>query len=199
MKALLFEGKEDDELTDAEIVNLYWEREQSAIIQTATQYGNYCYSIASNILSNHEDSEECVSDTWHRAWDAIPPQRPNKLSLFLGKITRHLAFDKYRMNKAQKRGGSELTLVLDELDECIPSSSSVEQVIEDEELERTINRFLHELPKRECNIFLLRYWHNKPLAEIALRLSMKENNVKASLFRSRQKLKTHLEKEDVFL
>ena len=92
MKALLSEGKERGELTDAEIVNLYWEREQSAITQTAAQYGNYCYSIANNILNNHEDSEECVSDTWHRAWDAIPPQRPNMLSLFLGKITRHLAY-----------------------------------------------------------------------------------------------------------
>ena len=186
-------------MTDAEIVELYWHREPSAIIQTAKQYGRYCYSIANSILCNHEDSEECLNDTWHRAWEAIPPQRPNRLSLFLGKITRHLAFDRYKMNKAKKRGGSELSLALDELDECIPSSTSVEQAIESEELERIINRFLHELPIRECDIFLLRYWHNKALAEIASRLSMKENNVKASLYRSRQKLKAYLEKEGVTL
>ena len=186
-------------MTDVEIVNLYWNKEQSAIIQTAKRYGNYCYSIANSILNNHEDSEECLNDTWYRAWEAIPPKRPNRLSLFLGKITRNLAFDKYRANKAKRRDGSKLSLVLDELDECIPSSSTVEQAIEAEELERIINRFLHELPERECNIFLLRYWHNKPLAEIALCFSMKENNVKASLFRTRQKLKTHLEKEGVYL
>ena len=186
-------------MTDVEIVDLYWNREQSAITHTANQYGRYCYSIANSILHNNEDSEECLNDTWRRAWEAIPPQRPNKLSLFLGKITRHLAFDKYKMSKAKKRGGSELSLTLDELDECIPSSDSVEQAIEFEELERVINRFLHELPERECNIFLLRYWYNKPLAEIASRYSMKTNNVKASLFRIRQKLKARLEKEGVVL
>ena len=184
-------------MTDAEIIDLFWNRDQAAITQTSKQYGNYCYAIANGILNNREDSEECLNDTWHRAWEAMPPQRPNKLSLFLGKITRHLAFDKYKMRKAQKRGGSEFSLVLDELDECIPSSITVEQTIEAEELERAINQFLHGLPERECSIFLLRYWHNKPLAEIASRFGMKGNNVKASLFRTRQKLKTHLEKEGV--
>ncbi|MCL2082126.1 MAG: sigma-70 family RNA polymerase sigma factor [Oscillospiraceae bacterium] len=186
-------------MTDEEIIDLFWSRNQTAITQTARQYGNYCYAIANGILNNREDSEECLNDTWHRAWEAIPPQRPNKLSLFLGKITRHLAFDKYKMNRAKKRGGSEFTLVLNELDECIPSPNTVEQTIEAEELELTINQFLHSLPERKCSIFLLRYWHNKPLSEIASRFGMKENNVKASLFRTRQKLKAHLEKEDVTL
>jgi len=186
-------------LTDVEIIDLFWNREQTAIAQTAKQYGNYCYAIANGILNNREDSEECLNDTWHRAWEAMPPQRPNKLTLFLGKITRHLAFDKYKMNRAKKRGGSEFALVLDELDECIPSPNNVEQAIEAEELERTINQFLHGLPERECSIFLLRYWHNKPLAKIASRFGVKENNVKASMFRTRQKLKAHLEKEGVTL
>jgi len=186
-------------LTDAEIIDLFWNRDQAAISQTSKQYGNYCYAIANGILNNREDSEECLNDTWHRAWEAMPPQRPNKLALFLGKITRNLAFDKYKMNRAKKRGGSEFALVLDELDECIPSQNTVEQTIEAEELEQIINQFLHSLPERECNIFLLRYWHNKPLAEIASRIRAKENNVKASLFRTRQKLKAHLEKEGVTL
>ena len=137
VKALSIKREEDNELTDAEIIDLYWNRDQAAITQTANQYGNYCYAIANGILSNHEDSEECLNDTWHRAWEAMPPQRPNKLTLFLGKITRHLAFDKYKMSRAKKRGGSEFSLVLDELDECIPSSNTVEQTIETEELERT--------------------------------------------------------------
>ncbi|MCL2153263.1 MAG: hypothetical protein FWH57_09970 [Oscillospiraceae bacterium] len=124
-------------MTDAEIIDLFWNRDQAAITQTSKQYGNYCYAIANGILNNREDSEECVSDTWLKAWNAIPPQRPYKLSLFLGKITRNLAFDKYKMNRAKKRGGSEFALVLDELDECIPSSNTVEQTIETEELERT--------------------------------------------------------------
>ena len=186
-------------MTDAEIINLFWNRDQSAITQSANQYGNYCYSIANGILNNSEDTEECLNDTWNRAWNAMPPQRPNKLSLFLGKITRNLAFDRYKMNTAQKRGGPELTFVLNELDDCIPSSVSVEQTIEDYELERIINRFLRTLPERECNIFLLRYWYNKTLSEIGIRFSMKDNNVKASLFRSRKKLKIFLENEDVKL
>ncbi|MCL2085109.1 MAG: sigma-70 family RNA polymerase sigma factor [Oscillospiraceae bacterium] len=182
-----------------EIIELYWNREQAAITQTTNKYGSYCYAIANGILNNREDSLECLNDTWHRAWEAIPPRRPDSLSLFLGKITRHLAFDKCKMNRAQKRGGSRFSILLDELDECIPSSTTVEQAVEAGELEKNINRFLHGLPERECGIFLLRYWYNKPLAEIATRFSMKENNVKASLFRTRQKLKAHLEKEGVSL
>ena len=186
-------------MTDAEIISLFWDRDQTAITQSANQYGGYCYFIANSILKDKEDSEECLNDTWLRAWGSIPPQRPNRLSLFLGRITRNLAFDKYKMRKAQKRSDGELPLVLNELDKCIPSSVSIEQVIADNELERLVNDYLRSLPERECNIFLLRYWHNKPLAEIGKRLSMKENNVKASLFRSRNKLKIFLEKEGVAL
>ena len=189
----------DMEITDMAIIELYWGRDQSAIEKTVAQYGGYCFSIANGILNNREDSEECVSDTWLRAWNAIPPQRPGKLSLFLGKITRHLAFDKYKMDRAKKRGGTETALALAELEECVPASTTVEQIVEDHALNKIINAFLRSLPERECNIFLLRYWHNKTLAEIGERLSMKENNVKSSLFRSRKKLKAYLEKEGVAL
>lgn len=186
-------------MTDAEIINLYWDRDQSAITQSASQYGGYCYSIANSILNNNEDSEECLNDTWLRAWKAIPPQRPNRLSLFLGRVTRNLAFDKYKMSKAQKRNGGEFQMVLNELDDCIPSSASVEQAVADNELEQLINDYLHTLPERECNIFMLRYWYNEPIAEIGKLLSIKGNNVKASLFRSRKNLKAFLEKEGVTL
>lgn len=184
-------------MTDAKILELYWSRDQSAIAQSASQYGSYCYSIAYGILQSKEDAEECLNDTWLRAWNAIPPQRPRKLSLFLGKITRNLAFDRYKMHRAQKRGGSEFTLILHELDECVPASDIANKEIEGLELELLINSFLHSLPERECSIFLLRYWYNKSHSEIGARFSMKENSVKASLFRSRRKLKSFLEKEGV--
>lgn len=186
-------------MTDAEMIKLYWDRDQSVIRQTEKQYGGYCYSIANSILMSKEDSEECVNDTWLKAWGAIPPHRPNRLSLFLGKITRNLALNKYKMSRTQKRGGKEFAIVLDELDACIPASASVERAIADIELEQLINQFLHHLPNRECTIFLLRYFYNRPLANIGKQLSMKENAVKASLFRSREKLKTFLEKEGVSL
>jgi len=184
-------------LTDAEIIDLYWNKDQSAIEQSANQYGKYCYSVAYSILDSKEDAEECLNDTWLRAWNAIPPHRPDRLSLFFGKITRNLAYDRYKAGRAQKRGGSEFTLALQELDECIPSADSVDQLVEDRELEQHINRFLHSLPERECSIFLLRYWYNKSLSDIGKSLFLKENNVKASLFRSRNKLRVFLEKEGI--
>lgn len=186
-------------MKDEEIIELYWNRNESAISESERQFGGYCYSIAYNILNNKEDSDECVNDTWLKAWKAIPPQRPNKLSLFLGRITRNLSFDKFKARKTKKRGEGEMMLVLEELDECIPLVSNVEKVVLDEELDKIINRFLHTLPERECNIFLARYWYSKSLAEIAQQFSMKENNVKANLFRSRMKLRIYLEKEGVIL
>ena len=186
-------------MTDKEILDLFWDREPSAITQAANQYGGYCYTIAYGILNNKEDTEECLNDTWHRAWNAIPPQRPSKLSLFFGKITRNLAFDRYKASKTHKRGGQEFAIALHELDESVPSSNSIDTAIEECELVRHINSFLHSLPERECNIFLLRYWYNRSLSEIGTHLSMKENNIKASLFRSRKKLRSYLESEGVHL
>lgn len=186
-------------MKDDEIVRLYWIRDESAITETAARYGGYCYSVAYGILSNGEDSEECVSDTWLRTWNAIPPGRPNRLSLFLGKITRNLALDRYKRSQAKKRGSGTMQLVLEELQECIPSAQTVEQAVTDRELEEHINRFLHDLPRRDCDVFLLRYWYNNSLSEIAEKQSMKENNVKASLFRTRKKLRRVLERKGVIL
>ena len=186
-------------MTDDEIVKLYWERKEIAISASNKRYGRYCYSIAHHILNSREDSDECVNDTWLNAWNAIPPQRPNRLSLFLGRITRNLAFDKYKSNRAVKRGGGEIMLILEELDECVPSKSSTEQAVLDKELGETINRFLHSLPERESSIFLTRYWYGNPIKTIAGQFSMTENNVKASLFRSRTKLRQYLEKEGILL
>lgn len=186
-------------MEDHEIITLYWQRNEGAIAATASKYSGYCGRVAQGILASPEDVEECLSDTWMAAWNAMPPHRPDRLSLFLGKITRSLAFDRFRAGRAEKRGGGELPLALEELADCVPTVPGAEQAVEDRELEQMINRFLHTLAERECNIFLRRYWYAEPLPDIARRYSLRLNTVKTSLYRSRMKLKRYLEKEGVSL
>lgn len=145
-------------MEDREIVNLYWERNSNAIKETASKYGGYCKAIAKNILGNNEDAEECVNDIYLNTWNSIPPNRPNVLSTYLGKITRNLSFDRFRHRHADKRGGGEIELVLDELGECVSGADSVEQEVGKKELIRAINSFLDTLSQEKCNIFLCRYW-----------------------------------------
>lgn len=186
-------------MRDSEILDLYFERKEQAIEETQKSYGSYCYSIAFRVLRDREDADECVNDTWLRAWNAIPPQRPSRLSLFLGTITRNLSFDKWKAKNAAKRGSGAMELALDELAECVPAGNSTEAAVEAEELKRLINAFLHTLPEKECNVFLRRYWYIEEYAEIAKRYQMKLNSVKTSLFRTRAKLKAYLEQEGVVL
>lgn len=186
-------------MKDTEILDLYWARNERAIAETQISYGNYCYSIAYHILHIKEDSEECVNDTWLRAWNAIPPNRPGRLSLFLGTITRNLSFDMWKRKNALKRGSGEMEAALDELVECVPAATSTEEAVEEAELERMINRFLGTLPERDRNIFLRRYWFVEEYREIADRFGMNLNTVKTTLFRVRGKLKDYLEQEGVVL
>ena len=141
-------------MKDTEIIDLYWTRQERAITETQESYGKYCYSIAYHILHEREDSEECVNDTWLRAWNTIPPTRPARLSLFLGTITRNLSFDRWKRKHAAKRGSGEMDVVLDELAECVPDKSSTEEIVEDRELQRQINQFLGTLREKDRNIFL---------------------------------------------
>ena len=186
-------------MKDTEILDLYWERSEAAIAETQKVYGNYCYSIAFNVLHTREDSEECVNDTWLRAWNSIPPARPERLSLFLGTITRNLSFDRWKVKNAMKRGGGKMDSVLDELEECIPSAFNTEEIVEEAELRRQINAFLGTLKERERNIFLRRYWYAEEIQVIADRFQMNGNTIKTTLFRVRGKLKDYLEKEGVVL
>ncbi len=181
-------------MEDRAIVDLYWSRDPEAIRRTNEKYGGYCRTVARNILPDRRDAEECVNDTWLRAWNAMPEGRPSLLAPFLGKITRNLAFNRWRADRAEKRGGGELPLVLEELAECASSSNTL-QAVEAAELETVVNRFLHALPERECNVFLRRYWFSEPMADIAGRYGMREATVRTSLFRSREKLRRHLERE----
>lgn len=194
------DGKiEDRNLEDERIIELFWQRSQQAIEQVSQKYGGYCYSIAHRILRSNADAEECVNDTWFRAWHTMPPNRPVFLASFLGQITRRLAFNRWKANRADKRGGGELSFVLEELDECVPTIPSAEQVAEAKELGAIINQFLYTLPKRACNVFIRRYWYAESIAEIAERYHMREGAVKSSLFRSRQKMRAYLEQEGISL
>jgi RNA polymerase sigma-70 factor (ECF subfamily) len=189
---------EDGILKDTEILDLYFARDEQAIAQTQSKYGTYCFSIAFHILHDQEDSDECVNDTWMRAWNSIPPNRPDHLNIFLGTITRNLSFDRYKKKKAMKRGSGDTFVQLDELEECIPdANSSTEAAVEAAELQTMINDFLKTLPEKECNVFLRRYWYSEEYADIAKRYGMNLNSVKTSLFRTRGKLKAFLEKQGI--
>ena len=156
-------------MEDGEIVALYWQRSEQAIAETQRKYGGYCYSIAKNILWSAEDSEETVSDTYIGAWNAMPPSRPEQLRTFLGKITRRLALKKLRTQTAEKRGGGETQLVLDELEGCVPAGADVEMQVELRELVRRIDAFLQTLSREERRVFLCRYWYFDSITEIAER------------------------------
>ncbi len=179
-------------MEDKDIVALYWQRNQKAISETQTKYGNYCHSIAMNILFNNEYVEECVNDTYLNAWNSMPPHRPNVLSVFLGKITRHLSFDKLRFKNADKRGGGEIHLVLDELAEIVSGNESTDDELYRKELIKEINEFLNTLSKEKCNIFICRYWYAYPVSQIAKQFGMTENNVSVTLNRIRNNLKAFL-------
>lgn len=184
-------------MEDSQIIELYWQRNESAISETKNKYGNYCYSIAHRILHNIEDSEECVNDTYLGAWNAIPPYYPEVLSTFLGKITRQLSLKKWRKRTAEKRGGGEITYSLDELEECIPAVNNVEEWIDTKELTCIINDFLTTLSKDERRAFICRYWYFDSISDISLRLGFGQSKVKMMLKRTREKLLVRLKKEDI--
>lgn len=182
-------------MEDSEIVELYWQKNANAISETANKYGAYCFTIANNILHSAEDSEECVNDTWLHAWNAMPPQRPNVLRMFLAKITRNLSFNRFNARNVEKRGGGEIILVLDELGECLASGSDVEAAYEAMELEQCIRRFVRMLPERERSVFVRRYFFTEPMSAIAERYGLTVNNITVILSRTRKKLKLELMKE----
>lgn len=179
-------------MDDARIVQLYWDRNEQAISVTAGKYGNYCASIAKNILGGKEDVEECVNDTYMSAWNSMPPHRPNILRTFLGKITRNISFNRYKYYTADKRGGGNATLVLDEIAELVSGADSMEQEVNRKELIKAIDRFLDGLPIQKRNIFVCRYWYFDSISDIASRFRMTENNVSVTLNRLRLKLHNDL-------
>ena len=182
-------------MQDQEIIELYFARNEQAITESSDKYGYYCTSIALNILQNMQDAEECVNDTWLRAWDSIPPTRPSHLQLYLGSITRHISLDRFRRQKAVKRGGGELVLALDEVRDVIASDADVPTQVAEQEFSEIFNRFLWSLSERDCNVFLRRYYYLDPIALIAKRYGLSISNVQKILSRTRAKLREYLEKE----
>lgn len=181
-------------MEDKQIVNLYWERSESAIAETEKKYGRYCHYIANQILENDEDAKEVVNDTYLKLWQTIPPKRPEVLKPYIGMISRQLAFNVYEEHHTQKRG--QVPLVLDELTECIPDSNAGWELVPGIALRESLNAFLKKLPLKTRNIFIRRYWYASSIAEIAEEYSMKESAVGMLLLRTRNKLKTYLQKED---
>lgn len=165
-------------MEDSAIVTLYWQRSEQAIAESDTKYGPYCGHIAYGLLQNSEDTQECVSDTWLAAWNAMPPHRPAVLRLFLGKLTRRLSLQRLRRQGRLKRGGGEAALAL-----------------EGRELTRLLNRFLSGLPAAQRQVFLARYWYGAAVKDIARQFGYSESKVKSMLYRTREKLRLTLEKE----
>lgn len=182
-------------MRDEEIIALYFDRNEQAIQATMDTYGSYCRKIAGNILENAADVDEVLSDTWLRTWNAIPPQRPRYLRLFLGTITRNLALSVYRAQVAQRRGGGEMPLALEELSECIGQGADPEATVEAKELGKLISAFLRSEPQNSRVIFLRRYYYLESSKQIAQRLGTSESNVRLQLSRTRKKLKAYLNKE----
>ena len=179
-------------MDDQEIVRLYWDRSEQAIAESSNKYGAYCNSIARNILNNRADAEECVNDTWFQAWNSIPPHKPSILSAFFGKITRNLAFDCYKKQHREKRGGYNIDLVLDELAEVVSGKDDPEQKVVEKELKEEINRFLQRLPKEKRYMFILRYWYADSIPSIAGRFQVSRDNVSVTLNRIRKQLRAYL-------
>lgn len=181
-------------MEDQEIIALFFRRSEQAIEETDRKYGGYCYSIAYNILFSREDSEESVSDTYLAAWNSIPPRRPNVFSAFLGRITRHISIDRWRRQGAQKRGGGQVVLALEELGECV-SQDSVEKTLERKALARSLRAFLTSLSDTERNVFMCRYWYLDSVQTIAELTGFSQSKVSTMLHRMRTKLRSQLTKE----
>ena len=199
MKALSTDIQECDEiLEDEAIIDLYWDRNENAIAETSLKYEKLCYFISKNILSSSEDSEEVVNDTYFALWNAIPPKRPNRFSVFVSRVTRNLALKKFEYNSAAKRN-PEAVCSLDELSDCISGKVSVETELENRRVEHLIDTFLWRQSEEKRHTFIRRYWYFESLQSISIRTGFSESKIKSMLFQMRKSLREYLESEGVEL
>ena len=182
-------------MEDEKIVSLYWQRDEAAIYETERKYGRYLTRIAHNILNDLEDSRESVNDTYYAAWNSIPPQRPQMLTTYLGKLTRRISIDMLRKRTRDKRGGTEYTLSISELEGTLSAGNTTEEAMDEKLLGEAISNFLRDLSPDARNTFIGRYFFMDPLAEVARYCGMSESKAKSMLFRTRRKLKDYLLKE----
>ena len=179
-------------MEDNQIIQLFWDRDPRAVEAAAAQYGGYCTAVARNILGSAEDAEECVNDAWLAVWNAIPPHRPAMLSAFLGKLTRNIALNRLKRDRADKRGGGDAGVALDELAEVISDRSTVEAELDRRALLAAIDAWLGGLPPKKRGIFVCRYWYFDTVNDIAARYGMRENHVSVTLNRLRADLCKYL-------
>ncbi|MCI7808779.1 RNA polymerase sigma factor [bacterium] len=182
-------------MEDAQIVSLYWDRDESAIRETETKYGRYLTKIACNILNDVEDSRESVNDTYLAAWDSMPPHRPGILSAYLAKLTRRISIDRFRYRTRDKRMGSEYALSLEELGDCVCGGDTTQEAVNEKLLADAIGIYLRLLPENARTAFVGRYYFLDPLKEVAAYCGMSESKAKSLLYRTRVGLKEYLRKE----
>lgn len=183
-------------MEDVHIIGLYWARDEGAIPASDEKYGGLCRALSRNILGSPEDAEECVNDTWHRAWNAIPPQRPQSLRAYFAALTRNLSLDRWRERRAEKRGGG-LDVLLSELEDCVPAADDVERAVETGELARAIDRWLDGLAPADRTAFLRRYWYGQRVDEVARQAGCAPNTMTKRLGRLREGLRRALEQEGI--
>lgn len=186
-------------MNDLQIISLYWNWDEEAIARTQAKYGRYLHTISYNILANREDCEECVSDTYLKVWNAIPDEKPLNFPAYIGKIVRNLSLNRYAKRKAQKRGGGEVELLLGELEDCLPAPHAVEDLSELSLVTAAINRFLTGLDREERALFVRRYWYAQSIRDLVRLTGYSESKIKSILYRLRNRLKIHLEKEGIAL
>ena len=185
-------------MDDEKIIELYWQRNEDAITETASKYGMLCRFITGNILASDRDCEEVVNDTYLAAWNAIPRQRPSRFSVFLSRIARNLALKRFDHDFAAKRN-PEALCSLEELGDCVSGRENVENEVENRRIENLISSFLREQPEDKRHVFILRYWYFEPISTISRRIGFSESKVKSMLFQLRKSLREFLESEDVEL
>ena len=199
MKGLFKETKKGGEsVDDKQIIELYFERNEQAIKETETKYGAFCHRIAMNILGIHEDAEECVNDTYYSVWKQIPPTVPEVFKVYLGRITRNLSISRFRAMRAKKRYSS-MEIMLSELNDCVPSSSNVEQTIEVMQLSDYISEWIDSLPEEDCALFVRRYWFGDEVQELAKKCGITAAKMAQRMLRLRKSLKAALEQKGVAL
>ena len=184
-------------MDDQEIIARFFARDEEGLTAARARYEPYCAAVARSLLNDPRDQEECLSDTWLRAWNAIPPQRPRSLGAFLAKITRNLAINRLRDGNAQRRGGGQVPLALEELRECVSPEGSPEGELDRQAAEEALNRFLDGLPPLQREVFLRRYWYLDSIENIARRTGWSKSRVTTTLHRLRVRLRAHLIQEGI--
>lgn len=185
-------------MEDREIIALFFQRSEAAIDAVEKKYGALCHSVAWNLLHSQEDAKECLNDTWHGLWNAIPPRQPERLGPFAARVTRNLAMKRLTRQNAEKRQG--ITVSFEELNQCIPDEKTVEQALEGKELTKLLDAFLDTLGEEDRNLFLRRYWFFDSVRQLSRNFGITENHVKIKLYRMRKALKKYLEQEaDIYV